>query len=308
MLPRLPAALAALLALFLIPQTALACACGCSVFSVGAGSILPTDHGGDAWVEYDHMDQSRNWSGARPAPAADNDDKRITSQFVDLGAQYMFTCGWGVMVEVPVTSRTFRTDVGGGTIDSFHAQALGDIRLTAVYTGLTKAMTTGLTFGLKLPTGDYHAAGFDRDTQIGSGSTDVILGAYHVGALNRDETLTYFVKGAWQVPVITVGGYRPGQTFDAATGLIYKAASYRNDDVSISPLLQLVASMRGSDAGVAADSLNSGYSRLLVSPGVEVRAYSWRLYGDVKFPIYQQVRGNQLVAPAFVSVALSRSF
>ena len=64
---RLLAALAALLALLILPQTALACACGCSVFSVGAGSILPTDHGGDAWVEYDHMNQNKNWS-ARSAP------------------------------------------------------------------------------------------------------------------------------------------------------------------------------------------------------------------------------------------------
>lgn len=308
MSPRLLAALAALLSLLILPQTALACACGCSVFSVGAGSLLPTDHGGDVWVEYDHMDQNKNWSGDKAAPAADNSDKQIKTDFLTLGGQYMFSCGWGVMVEAPVWSRDFRTDVGGGVIDSFHALSLGDIRISAVYTGFSKAMTTGVTFGLKLPTGDYHAAGYDRDTQIGSGSTDLLLGAYHVGALNRDETLTYFAKGQWEIPFTSVGDYRPGQTLDAAVGVIYKAASLDDDKASLSPLLQLIGSARAHDAGDAADPVDSGYSRLLLSPGLELRTDKWRLYGDVKFPIYQHVRGNQLVAPELFTVVVSRSF
>ncbi len=308
MSPRLTAALAALLALLVLPQTALACACGCSVFSVGAGSLLPTNHGGDAWLEYDFMDQNKNWSGDKAAPAADNSDKQIKTDFITLGGQYMFSCGWGFMVEAPVWNRDFRTDDGSGTIDSFHSQALGDIRLSAVYTGFSKSMTTGVTFGLKLPTGDYHAAGFDRDTQIGSGSTDIVLGAYHVGALNRDETLTYFAKGQWEAPVITVGGYRPGQTLDAAGGVIYKAASFDNDKASLSPLLQVIGSARAADSGDAANPVDSGYSRLMLSPGLELRTDKWRFYGDVKFPVYQHVRGNQLVAPELFTVVVSRSF
>ena len=305
---RLSAALAAFLALLILPQTALACACGCSVFSVGAGSILPTDHGGDAWVEYDHMNQNKNWSGDKAAPATDNSDKQIKTDFFTLGAQYMFSCGWGVMVEAPVWYRDFRTDDGSGTIDGFHSQSLGDIRLTAVYTGFSKAMTTGVTLGVKLPTGDYHANGFDRDTQIGSGSTDIVLGAYHVGSLNRAETLTYFAKGQWEIPVVTVGGYRPGQTLDVATGVVYKAASFDNDKASLSPVLQLVGSVRAADAGDAANPEDSGYSRLMISPGVELRDGRWRLYGDVKFPVYQHVRGNQLTAPELFTVVVSRSF
>ena len=39
-------------------------------------------------------------------------------------------------------------------------------------------MSTGLIFGVKLPTGDWKFAGFDRDTEIGSGSTDVLVGGY----------------------------------------------------------------------------------------------------------------------------------
>jgi len=308
MTSRLAAAFAAILTLILVPQTALACACGCSVFSVGAGSLLPTDHGGDAWLEYDFMNQNKNWSGDKAAPAADNSDKQIKTDFFTVGGQYMFSCGWGLMVEAPVWNRDFRTDVGGGVIDGFHAQSLGDVRLSAIYTGFSKSMTTGVTFGLKLPTGDYHAAGFDRDTQIGSGSTDLLLGAYHVGSLNRDDTLTYFAKGQWEVPFTSVGSYRPGQTLDAAAGVIYKAGSFDNDKVSVSPLLQVIGSARAHDAGDAADPVDSGYSRVLLSPGLEIRTDRWRLYGDVKFPVYQHVRGNQLVAPELFTMVVSRSF
>ncbi len=306
--PRLSAALAVLIALLLLPQTALACACGCSVFSVGAGSILPTMNGGTAWAEYDFMDQTRNWSGTKSAPAADNTDKEIKTEFFNVGAQYMFSCGWGVMVEAPVWDRDFRTDVGGGTIDGFHSTALGDIRLSAVYSGFSKAMTTGVTFGLKLPTGDYRAPGFDRDTQIGSGSTDLLLGAYHVGTLNRDESLSYFLNGQVEAPFASVGGYRPGATLDGAVGVIYHAPGYEDAKVRIAPVLQLIGSARAHDTGPAANPQNSGYQRLMVSPGLEAQTGRWRLYGDVEVPIYQKVRGDQLTAPELVKVVVSRTF
>ncbi len=40
-----------------------------------------------------------------------------------------------------------------------------------MYTGFSDDMSKGIIFGLKLPSGSYTAAGFDRDTQIGTGST-----------------------------------------------------------------------------------------------------------------------------------------
>ena len=47
-----------------------------------------------------------------------------------------------------------------------------------MYTGFSKDMSKGLIFGVKLPTGDYTAANFDRDTQIGTGSTDSSSAAF----------------------------------------------------------------------------------------------------------------------------------
>ena len=58
MKPIMPAARRAALALVAIwltlsPSAALACACGCGVFDVGTGSLLQTQPGGLAYVEYD---------------------------------------------------------------------------------------------------------------------------------------------------------------------------------------------------------------------------------------------------------------
>ena len=61
-------------------------------------------------------------------------------------------------------------------------------------------------------------------------------------------------------------------------------------------------------AAVEADPDNSGYGRLLLSPGLQLNAGNWKIYGDVEFPVYQAVNGNQLVAPALMKLTVSRSF
>ena len=57
---------------------------------MGTGSLLPTGAGGTAFVDYDFMDQTRNWSGAHAAPAANNSDKEIRSDFVTVGTLAAF--------------------------------------------------------------------------------------------------------------------------------------------------------------------------------------------------------------------------
>lgn len=57
------------------------------------------------------------------------------------------------------------------------------------------------------------------------------------------------------------------------------------------------------------DPDNSGYTRLLVDPGLEF-GFGRRTtrHADIGLPVYQDVRGNQLVAPTLVKVVLSRRF
>jgi hypothetical protein len=43
--------------------------------------MLPQGQGGVLFAEYDYMDQNMNWSNGRPAPAANNGDKDIRTDF-----------------------------------------------------------------------------------------------------------------------------------------------------------------------------------------------------------------------------------
>jgi hypothetical protein len=301
------ASVAAFTFVALTPSAASACACGCGVFDIGGIPVTSAANSGQVFIEYDFMNQNRNWSGTSRASAANNDDKQIRTNFLVLGAQYNFSNDWGVMLEVPVTHRLFRTENDEGTgVDSFRHTALGDIRLMATYSGLSRDMSTGLTFGVKVPSGDWRYGGFDRDTSIGSGSTDLLFGGYHTGKLSKDGKWSYFVQGQYERAVAIQGGYRPGDEFDGDIGVSHPLWSSGN--VTVAPMLQLIGSVRAKDSGVESNRPDSGYQRLLLSPGIEVQADKWKLYGDVEFPVYQKVNGNQLTAPALFKVVLSRRF
>ena len=289
----------------LLPLPALACACGCGVFDVGGNVMVATQPGLEGFIEEDYMDQTQNWSGRSSAPAQNNTDREIRTNFVTLGVQDMITHDWGVMVEVPVWNRVFRT-TSNGPLETFDHTALGDIRLLGVYTGFSHDGSTGLIAGVRLPTGDWRYPNFDRDVEIGSGSTDVMLGAYHFGAIGRTEHWTYLVQAMTDLPVSGQGGYHPGDEIDASAAITYQGWTVGR--VQIEPLLQVIASARASDRGPAADPDNSGYQRLILSPGLQASIDRWRLYGDVEFPVYQNVRGNQLIAPELFKLVLSRNF
>lgn len=294
---------AAGLLLALAPCASLACACGCGVFEVDA---LPSmTQGATFSLDYDFMDQNRNWSGTSGAPASANDDKKIETDFFTAGGQYVFDRNWSVKVEVPVWNRAFTTDTGSG-IATFRHGALGDIRVTGIYTGLSDDRTTGVIFGVKLPTGDFRYAGFDRDTEIGTGSTDALFGLYHSGTLTSDETWGWYGQILWDKALTGQGGYTPGGEFDGAVGLMY--GGFKLDGgAQITPILQMIGSSRVRDGGVNADPANSGYNRVLLSPGIEVDVRGWKLYGDVEFPVYQNVNGNQLVAHQLFKFSVSAS-
>src|SRR5581483_1136265 len=118
------------LAGMLAPGVVHACACGCGVFDVATSSMLPNGEGGMAWVQYDYMNQNRNWSGTSEAPAANNDDKDLETHFVTLGAQYIFNDNWGAEIEVPYDFRHFKS---AGGVHNWSQP--GDIRVEGIYTG-----------------------------------------------------------------------------------------------------------------------------------------------------------------------------
>lgn len=299
------AALAFVATLF-VPAVAAACACGCAVFDVGTSSLLPSGPGGSAFFEYDYVDQNVDWSGTSRAAALSNDDKEIRTDFFLAGGQYMFNASWGVMAEVPFADRLLRTKTSPGTIGSFEHLALGDVRLMGVYSGLSPDMSSGVWFGVKLPTGDHTFPNFDHDTEIGQGSTDVLLGGFHSGALTPSQSFGYFAQLLWEHEVLIQNGYRPGAELNAALGVSYNDAMLGN--VHMAPIVQMIWSRRGRDGGATGDPVNTGYDRLIAAPGVEFDHEAWKFYADVEIPFYQDMSGHQLVAPAAFKVILSRSF
>lgn len=289
----------------LAPAAAFACACGCSVFDVGSSTLLPSGPGGSAFIEWDFLNQTRNWSGSHKAPADDNNDKRIRSNFFLAGFQYMANEKWGAMVEVPVTKRDFRT-TDPDNPGAFSHTAVGDIRLMGVYSGFSPDMSTGLMFGFKLPTGDHTYPNFDADVQIGSGSTDILLGGYHRGQLTITGSWSYFAQILWQHEITTQDGYKPGYELNGSLGLSYN--NFQIGTAGITPILQLLVSNRGRDGGAIGEPDETGYTRLLVSPGVALSVDRWKLYADVEIATWQHVHGDQLIAPTAFKVILSRGF
>lgn len=299
----LPAALIVLLLSF--PSPVLACACGCGVFEVQTGAMLPNKPGGIAFLEYDFMNQNKNWAGWRRASDDANADKRIRTSFVTAGVQYMLNRRWGYAIEVPYWSRRFVTrDPNDGTLGTFDHGAVGDVRVRGVYSGFSEDMSSGVTFGLKLPTGDFENPNFDRDTEIGTGSTDLLLGAYRMGFLGADWG--WFGNAQYDQPMLTAAGYRPGSEAGAAAGIYYDG--FRPGGVLVAPLAQAIASNRWSDSGTAANSEASGYRRLVLAPGFEASWGRWRLDASVGFPVYQYTTGDQVVASEFYRAAVSWAF
>lgn len=292
----------------LVPSLARACACGCGVFDVATSFMLPSGPGGMFWGQYDYLEQNRNWSGSGQAPAADNDDKLLISHFTSLGVQYMFNRSWGVSAELPYTFRYFRGTLDDGTIGAHRWSGLGDIKLQAIYTGFSPDLSSGLTLGLKLPTGGFHTDTdlVDRDTQIGAGSTDLLLGGFHRDKIGRSRDWEWFVQGQLDVPTIIQENYRPGIEFDADAGVDY--AGFSIGRAHIVPLAQVLFSLRSSDSGANADPESTGYERVLLSPGLEVNLHPVDFYADAEFPVFQNFTGNQLAGWVMFKFAVTYMF
>ena len=321
-------------------MAARACACGCSVFDVGGG-LLPqeNDSGGRVFFEFWSGDQTQNWVGSSKSPAALNSDKEINTQWYNVGFSYNFNRDWDVMVRIPATNRTLTTDTGAyAGIASFNTKDIGDIEIMGMYTGFFKDMSTGLMFGLKLPTGTFTAPGLDRDSQIGSGSTDLELGAFHRGMLSGDNAWQYFSQIMWRQPFLyqaapdpqgffdgnlgVVQTYYPGMQVDAAAGIVYNNLYHVLGFDKITPLGQVIVSHRDADSGTGADPYNSGFDRVMLSPGIEFTKVVdeannrvIKVYFDIEVPVYYRANAannagteGQLVAPYLIKLVSSYNF
>jgi hypothetical protein len=187
------------------------------------------------------------------------------------------------------------------------------MRVIGRYQGFTSKHNLGVLLGFKLATGSNSEYGTSTDPtapglvridpglQPGTGTTDLIVGAYFNDAINKDWG--YFSQLTYQTPLYATDDYRPGNSLNVSLGIRYVGFDI------IAPQLQLNFRDIQRDSGARADKVSTGGTLLYISPGL-VAALSDQisLYAFVQVPIFQVVEGVQL-APRFIpSVGVRYSF
>ena len=304
---------ATIFAIALTPGLDWACACGCGVFEVATPSLLPMGAGAMSWIEYDFMNQYINWHATTPASGFYNNDKKLATNFVTVGGQYMFNRSWGAMLEVPYWERNYRGAYNGNNDDvhSFDTNSIGDIRILGMWTGLQEDMSTGFLGGFKVPSGYWHYPPYDRDTQIGTGSTDLLIGGYKMGNIPlisvEDRPFGYFAQGLYDIPFAYQDHYKPGREVDIGLGAYYNFGVV-GPLTELAPLLSFLGSDRARDRGTNANPAGTGYDRVQIAPGIETTLKNVRIYADVELPIFRNMNGYQLTAPFATKLIVSYNF
>jgi hypothetical protein len=263
------------------------------------------------------------------------------SRTLTVGVSYSPNAEWNLNLQIPYLIRTHSsyTDTTSAPFDdsqldaanlsSSRSDSLGDVRLIGSYQGLLPTHNLGVQLGVKLPTGNYggpNAAGtgvvgknpvtfsggpssgelLDTSLQPGTGSTDVIVGAYYYQAISQD--FDAFVNGQLQAAVsekLDQPGedFRPGNLAVVSFGLRYEA------DPKIVPQLQLNLSHKGHDQGALADTEDSGGTVAYLSPGVTLSVLqNAHVYAFVQLPVYSKLDGYQLFPRWTASAGVSYAF
>jgi hypothetical protein len=313
----LPVAVALALA---APGTEACSSCGCTLNSDWSSQGYTTHSGFNFDLRYDYFDQDELRSGTHPVergslalPSEQEIQQRTLNRNLTAGFDWSPSRTFGVNLLLPYFDRDHSTIAAGDTeVSTSHSQGVGDARLVGRYQGFQADLSVGVTFGLKLPTGridDTFATGpqagqpVDRGLQLGTGTTDLLLGGYAVGALAPD--VYYFANALWQQPLASRDGFRPGAGANLTLGIRYT----RPLPAGLVPQLQLNARIEGRESGVNADVENSGASLVYLSPGVGFRiSGSVDGFAFVQVPVYQKVNGLQLEPRVLGSIGLRYRF
>jgi hypothetical protein len=301
-------------------ESAFACAtCGCTL-STDAATGFSTRAGWRVNLQYDYInqDQLRHGTGtASVVPVGNEFEHETTNRYITASLTYAPNSRWSLGLQLPYVIRDHSTY--GGYDPSLpleqtgsHSSSLGDIRLIGSYQGFLPTHNLGVQLGVKFPTGAYGdavhfssgpGAGDPLDTSLqpGTGSTDVILGAYYYQALSQD--FDGVLHANYQFPVATRFDYRPGNQVTLSAGLRYMALS------SWVPQVQLNISHRDQDSGVNADVENSAGTFVYLSPGVSYLATKQtQVYGLVQIPVYHNLDGWQLAPRWTATLGISHEF
>jgi hypothetical protein len=308
------------------PMTAWACAtCGCTL-NADAAMGYSVEAGWRLSFEYDYIQQDQLRSGTHAistVPAGDELEHDTLNRYYTAGLDYNPNSDWSIALRVPYVDRTHSTY---GTYEPSeplpplsHSSnfSLGDVRLIGAYQGLLADHNLGLQLGVKLPTGQYGTAvkfysgplagsPLDASLQPGTGSTDIIVGAYYYQAIS--ENYQFFANAQFQSAVTSRQDqpgedFRPGNNTTVTVGLRYAG------NPNWIPQLQLNLLHKDVDQGALADITDTAGYVAYISPGVTLKIRgTLYAYGFAQIPVYSDLVGNQLFPRYTVSVGASYTF
>lgn len=290
--------------LFIAQQAGASCGSAyCSVNTAWEALGATPKPGWTLDLRYEYLKQDTLRAGSSkttPAGVPDTHDEISTlNRNVNASLDYAWNARWGVSWQVPYLQREHHhihnDPLNGPEPEAWDISALGDVRMLGVYQyaySPQQGAAAGLRFGLKLPTGstsERNAAGelAERTLQPGTGTTDLILGAYRHGFWTQGNA-AWFAQIQVQYALDSHDDFRPGNQLNLDAGLSWRATA------QVNALLQLNAHERGRDQGAAAEPEDSGSRMLSLSPGLSVAVGAGRIYAFVQVPLYQYVNGTQL--------------
>ena len=272
----------------------------------------------DLKFEYINQDQPRAGThdvGVGQIPQH-HDEVQTLNRNLFATLDYGFSNNWGVSLVVPWIDREhdhIHNHHGVPIPESWSFSDPGDVRVSGRYqTGFEDASAARLSFagftaGLKLPTGKTDVANAEgsvaeRSLQPGTGTTDLLLGAYFrqaVGAWNG----SWFAQAGAVLPMNSHDEFKPGHQWTVDFGGRYEATD------KLGLLLQLNLLWKGRDSGNEAEPEDSGGRFAFISPGLTYAiSNKAHVYAFVQLPIYQNVNGIQLVAKQAYAVGASFQF
>ena len=331
----------ACVALGLVPGASFACAtCGCSL-NADAATGYSTIPGWRLNFEYDYINQEQLRFGTSTASAAQvvnnpsNPDlgggeieKGTINRYLTVGLGYAPNSEWNFSLLVPYVSRTHTTygvqlapydpaETAPDQISGSRSSSIGDLKFIAAYQGFLPTHNLGIQLGIKLPTGQYGSAvnfasgpnagtPLDASLQPGTGSTDLIVGAYYYQAVSQN--VDGFVTAQFQSAVQhrldqPDNDFRPGNSASMSLGLRYEAHP------KWIPQLQLNLTRKTPDQGALADTPDTAGTVVYLSPGLTAHVIgNLHAFGFVQVPVYSQLDGYQVFPRWTATVGGSYAF
>jgi hypothetical protein len=320
------AAAAALLTATLAPAIGFGCAsCGCSL-NADAAMGYSAEPGLRLSFEYDYIHQDQLRSGTHridTVPDGDELERDTLNRYFTVGIDYNPSPNWNIDLRLPYVVRTHSTygnydsNAPLPAVSDSRSSSLGDIRLIGSYQGFLPGHNLGVQLGVKLPTGRYGTdvkfydgpnAGspLDASLQPGTGSTDIILGAYYYRAVGED--FDFFVNAQFQSALTSKQNqpgddFRPGNSVTLSFGVRYEV------NPRWVPQLQMNLVHKNVDQGALADITDTAGYIAYLSPGLTAQVVgNLHAYGFAQLPVYSDLVGNQLFPRYTVSVGASYAF